>query len=168
MGFSGVSLPYSSSRWVASRGVQRRLRNTVVASSGKETSTVKSDDGDAFAEQFRTVYRPDQGQKIVYGVFKRPVDLPKAKDGTTMSLEEYFDSSAEERAELRRQAAKDLVVIDKEERERRMLVGQVFLAITLAIDAVLVFSHAGFFPRLATYFPFTAGAAMYASGKTGL
>lgn len=45
---------------------------------------------------------------------------------------------------------------------------QVVIAFTLALDAYLVATHAGFWPRLATQVPSALGVGFYASGRTGL
>lgn len=45
---------------------------------------------------------------------------------------------------------------------------QAALAFTLALDISLVLAHAGFWPRLATYFPTVYGLGFVGSGRTGL
>ena len=80
-----------------------------------ETSVVRSarESGrgrykDPVQETFKKLYAPNSGKRIKYGVFQE-----------TMSASEKNAYTDEEKTNLRRKAAEELTVIDKEERKRR-------------------------------------------------
>ena len=63
---------------------------------------------DPVQETFKKLYAPNSGKRIKYGVFQE-----------TMSASEKNAYTDEEKTNLRRKAAEELTVIDKEERKRR-------------------------------------------------
>lgn len=66
------------------------------------------DDKDPVQETFKKLYKPNSGKRIKYGVFQE-----------TASASEKNAYTDEEKMNLRRKAAEELTVIDKEERKRR-------------------------------------------------
>lgn len=73
-----------------------------------EAKADEDDTKDPVQETFKKLYAPNSGKRIKYGVFQE-----------TMSASEKNAYTDEEKMNLRRKAAEELTVIDKEERKRR-------------------------------------------------
>ena len=73
-----------------------------------EAKADEDDTEDPVQETFKKLYAPNSGKRIKYGVFQE-----------TMSASEKNAYTDEEKTNLRRKAAEELTVIDKEERKRR-------------------------------------------------
>jgi len=73
-----------------------------------EAKADEDDTKDPVQETFKKLYAPNSGKRIKYGVFQE-----------TMSASEKNAYTDEEKTNLRRKAAEELTVIDKEERKRR-------------------------------------------------
>lgn len=102
----------------------------------------------------------DKGKSIVYGVFSADVDESKIP-------------SSEERAQLRQQAAVDLVNIDMMERERRDQVGTfaTYASIAYIIWVSLFADDGGFVGHILRFFAVVPIALAYGyktSAKMGL
>ena len=83
-------------------------------------SAAKADEDDTkdpVQETFKKLYAPNSGKRIKYGVFQE-----------TASASEKNAYTDEEKMNLRRKAAEELTVIDKEERKRRGWFWFVFFA----------------------------------------
>ena len=82
-----------------------------------EAKADEDDTEDPVRETFKKLYAPNSGKRIKYGVFQE-----------TMSASEKNAYTDEEKTNLRRKAAEELTVIDKEERKRRGWFWFVFFA----------------------------------------
>ena len=74
----------------------------------RSAAKADEDDTDPVQETFKKLYAPNSGKRIKYGVFQE-----------TASASEKNAYTDEEKMNLRRKAAEELTVIDKEERKRR-------------------------------------------------
>ena len=83
----------------------------------RSRAKAEEDDKDPVQETFKKLYAPNSGKRIKYGVFQE-----------TMSASEKNAYTDEEKTNLRRKAAEELTVIDKEERKRRGWFWFVFFA----------------------------------------
>lgn len=96
-------------------------RNRRKSSKRAVRSGAKADDDDKerdpVQETFKKLYAPNSGKRIKYGVFQE-----------TASASEKNAYTDEEKTNLRRKAAEELTVIDKEERKRRGWFWFVFFA----------------------------------------
>lgn len=110
---------------------------------------------DPVARLFRTLFPPNAGKSIAFGVFQRDVDAAAVP-------------SDDERAELRRVAAEELTNIGAEERDRRRLAGAACSAATAALGAALLAAHAPAAARLALFAPVYVSSGFLASSETGL
>ena len=96
------------------------------------------------------------GGKVKWGVLREAVD-PGAVP------------SAEESAARREEAARELVNIDRAERDRRLLVGRAGLALSGALAVFAYLSGWGFFPRFAVVGPaFALSYGFWTSGRDGI
>ena len=86
------------------RNRRKQSSKRVVRSGAK----ADEDDKDPVQETFKKLYAPNSGKRIKYGVFQE-----------TASASEKNAYTDEEKMNLRRKAAEELTVIDKEERKRR-------------------------------------------------
>lgn len=114
-----------------------------------------SDDDDAVGKVFRDVYVPDRGKEMFFGVFQRDVDRARVPDEAT-------------RAELRREASKQLVNIGAAERERRMDVGKGASALSALVVVGQLATGATRLERLAVMIPLFFALGFVGSAKTGL
>ena len=83
----------------------------------RSRAKAEEDDKDPVQETFKKLYAPNSGKRIKYGVFQE-----------TASASEKNAYTDEEKTNLRRKAAEELTVIDKEERKRRGWFWFVFFA----------------------------------------
>jgi uncharacterized protein YgiM (DUF1202 family) len=88
------------------RGRKQSSKRAYVRSA--EAKADEDDTKDPVQETFKKLYAPNSGKRIKYGVFQE-----------TMSASEKNAYTDEEKMNLRRKAAEELTVIDKEERKRR-------------------------------------------------
>ena len=93
---------------------KRTSKRVLVRSAAKAD---EDDTKDPVQETFKKLYAPNSGKRIKYGVFQE-----------TMSASEKNAYTDEEKTNLRRKAAEELTVIDKEERKRRGWFWFVFFA----------------------------------------
>lgn len=110
---------------------------------------------DPIASVFSKLFAGDSGRKIYLGVLQRDVDPDTVP-------------SMEERAGRRDNAARELVNIDDDERERRLYVGGALSVVTLALGAFLLTSHAPAVERLAIAPPLFLSYGYIASWQKGL
>ena len=96
------------------RGRKQSSKRAHVRSAAKAD---EDDTKDPVRETFKKLYAPNSGKRIKYGVFQE-----------TMSASEKNAYTDEEKTNLRRKAAEELTVIDKEERKRRGWFWFVFFA----------------------------------------
>jgi hypothetical protein len=96
-----------------------------------------------------------RGKRVTYGLFTVDAD-PSALP------------SEEERARLRAEAASELAVIDRAERDRRMLAGSAGSVATAALAVGLLLAHAPLTARAALVFPVFLSLGFVDSAKTGL
>ncbi|CAL6348876.1 unnamed protein product [Bathycoccus prasinos] len=131
------------------RGRKQSSKRAYVRSAAKAD---EDDTKDPVQETFKKLYAPNSGKRIKYGVFQE-----------TMSASEKNAYTDEEKTNLRRKAAEELTVIDKEERKRRGTVGRVFASAT-ALAAVLqvfvfpqpIFARVALFPMVYLSYGFLA------------
>ena len=105
---------------------------------------------------FSKLYKENStGKSIYYGVFQRDVDETERVDDATA-------------AALRAEATRTLTNIGSKERERRMNVGLVSGALTAAIVATQLLTHAPRIERLAVVVPLFFALGFVGSAKSGL
>jgi hypothetical protein len=143
----------AASGWSAA-GADKTARATrpfVTRRTGALTLGIKDDPvGSVFTGLF-----PGNGKQIYFGVLQRDVPCD-------------CDLSEDERAARRVQAARDLVNIDQEERDRRQMAGTIGAVLTAVLAASLLVSHAGPLTRLAIDPPFALSYGYLMSAKEGL
>ena len=110
---------------------------------------------DPVAFVFSKLFPGGSNRQIYFGVLQKPVDLATVP-------------SADERAQLREQAAKDLTNIGADERQRRLYAGGAFSVFTAALAAYLLASHAAPLTRVAIAPPLFLSYGYIASWKQGL
>jgi len=116
------------------------------------STTVRSD---PVSTVFKLLFAPGKRRKIAWGVLQLPID-PAAVP------------SDEERARRRADAAKQLVNIDMEERQRRKMAGLAMAAISTAVGAALLTAHAPAASRLAIAPPLFLSIGYLGSWREGL
>ena len=90
------------------KGARNRRKQPSKRAVRSGATKADEDDKDPVQETFKKLYAPNSGKRIKYGVFQE-----------TMSASEKNAYTDEEKTNLRRKAAEELTVIDKEERKRR-------------------------------------------------
>ena len=90
------------------KGARNRRKQPSKRAVRSDATKADEDDKDPVQETFKKLYKPNAGKRIKYGVFQE-----------TMSASEKNAYTDEEKMNLRRKAAEELTVIDKEERKRR-------------------------------------------------
>lgn len=135
------------------RGPAMRRRDAIGATKDEESSSPTSD---AIEKVFSKLYKENStGKSIYYGVFQRDVDETERVDDATA-------------AALRAEATRTLTNIGSKERERRMSVGLVSGALTAAIVATQLLTHAPRIERLAVVVPLFFALGFVGSAKSGL
>merc|ERR1712216_318106 len=130
----------------------RRKQSFFKRAKVRSAAKADEDDTDPVQETFKKLYTPNSGKRIKYGVFQE-----------TVSASEKNTYTDEEKTRLRAKAAKELTVIDDEERKRRGTVGRVFASAT-ALSAVLqvfvfpqpIFARVALFPMVYLSYGFLA------------
>lgn len=136
------------------RGRAMRRRDAIGATKDEESSS--SSTSDAIEKVFSKLYKENStGKSIYYGVFQRDVDETERVDDVTA-------------AALRAEATRTLTNIGSKERERRMSVGLVSGALTAAIVATQLLTHAPRIERLAVVVPLFFALGFVGSAKSGL
>lgn len=134
------------------RGPAVRRRDAIGATKDEESSSAS----DAIEKVFSKLYKENStGKSIYYGVFQRDVDETERVDDATA-------------AALRAEATRTLTNIGSKERERRMNVGLVSGALTAAIVATQLLTHAPRIERLAVVVPLFFALGFVGSAKSGL
>ncbi|CAL6346984.1 unnamed protein product [Bathycoccus prasinos] len=153
MMFSLATTPHKTA--FSCKGARQTRRKQFAKRAYVRSAEAKADEDDTedpVQETFKKLYAPNSGKRIKYGVFQE-----------TMSASEKNAYTDEEKTNLRRKAAEELTVIDKEERKRRGTVGRVFASAT-ALAAVLqvfvfpqpIFARAALFPMVYLSYGFLA------------
>lgn len=134
------------------RGPAVRRRDAIGATKDEESSSAS----EAIEKVFSKLYKENStGKSIYYGVFQRDVDETERVDDATA-------------AALRAEATRTLTNIGSKERERRMNVGLVSGALTAAIVATQLLTHAPRIERLAVVVPLFFALGFVGSAKSGL
>ena len=118
MMFSLATTPHKTA--FSCKGARQTRRKQFAKRAYVRSAEAKADEDDTkdpVQETFKKLYAPNSGKRIKYGVFQE-----------TMSASEKNAYTDEEKTNLRRKAAEELTVIDKEERKRRGWFWFVFFA----------------------------------------
>lgn len=115
------------------------------------------DDLPAISQVMGTVIEKgfSEGKRVKYGVFTESVDPSSVP-------------AEEEQRKRREDAARDLVNIDMQERQRRTAVGTAGSVLTAALGVGLLAAHAPVATRFAIAFPLFLSYGFLESGRTGL
>ena len=131
-------------------------RHRAIGATKDEESSSSTSVSDSIERVFSKLYKENSsGKSIYYGVFQRDVDETDRVDDATA-------------AALRAEAARTLTNIGSKERERRMSVGLVSGALTAAIVATQLLTHAPRIERLAIVVPLFFALGFVGSAKSGL
>lgn len=133
----------------------RALLVTLFFSLSAETAAMAPPSADPLARAFRTLFRPDSGKRIAFGVLQQEIDEASVPDEAV-------------RAELRASAAADLTNIDAAERDRRQRAGVACSALTAVLAAGLLAGHAPAVARATIFAPAYLSSGFLASAEEGL